>query len=52
MADACSMSSSIGHECLCPQPLQRTPMIAILRWSWSEASDTSQVSRDFLAMVT
>jgi hypothetical protein len=26
-----SMRSSIGHECLCPQALQRTPMIAILR---------------------
>jgi hypothetical protein len=25
-------------------------MVPILAWSWSEASDTSQISRDFLAM--
>jgi hypothetical protein len=46
-----SISSSIGQVCLWPQPSQRTPMVAILRWCWSEASDTSQVSRDFSAMA-
>jgi hypothetical protein len=46
-----SMSSSIGQECLCPQALHRTPMVSIFLWSWSEASDTSQASRDFSTMA-
>ena len=46
-----AMSSSTGHECPCPHPLHWTPMVPIFLWSWSEASDTSQASRDFSSMA-
>ena len=44
-------SSSIGHRCLWPQPLQWAPRVATLRGCWSAARDTSQVSRDFSSMA-
>jgi len=39
--------SSIRQERLCAQALHRSPLVPIFLWSGSEASDTSQASRDY-----